>query len=131
VNKDQWRDVTAYIDSNYRNGDSLIFTADWSIVPFNFYSKNNHIIKKKIGSGGLNAGIVSREFAKGEEDNTTVYVDDVNTLCASCKKDDRVWLVEVYGNADILNSFIESFELVDFKKYYGYYGIRLYLFRKS
>ena len=52
INKEQWRDVAYYINTDANDGDLILFNAGYTQLPFNYYSKRTDLIKKpfpKIG----------------------------------------------------------------------------------
>lgn len=119
INKEQWRDIAQYIDTNFHTGDVLIIEAPHYVTPFNYYSKNV-LIRKQYE-------------LKDSEGNTFVDDGNVDRLWKSLEHCNRVWLI--IGHSGVSNSRIrkghkldmltELFVLSSLKEYYD---VKLFLY---
>lgn len=76
INKEQWREVANYIDTYAHNEDMVLFNAFYCMQPFNYYSRNDLIVKKRFPEKGKNV----------DEEN-------INKLWETVKHYDRVWVI--------------------------------------
>ncbi|MGO8944022.1 MAG: glycosyltransferase family 39 protein [Syntrophobacteraceae bacterium] len=129
--KEQWRDVAKFVDTHFRIGDLLIFR-DWGcVLPFDYYSRNDLIIKKGIDSLGHKDffEIIRKEYeAKGSKSDIFLDEGNVDTLCKCVGQYDRIWLVLSHGagrKEQIVETLTKCFDLSAQKEYKH---IELYLF---
>jgi uncharacterized membrane protein len=114
INKEQWRDVAKYVDTNFHKGDLIIIEAPYCAIPFNYYSSS---------------AIIRNEYDSQASDKDV----DVDSLGKSVAHYDRVWLVLSHfefvhggsGREQIEETLTKMFDLSAQKEYYG---IKLYLF---
>ncbi len=108
--KEQWRDVARDIDMDARAGDLLLFNATGGLMPFNYYSRNDTLVKKGI---------------------STVDESNIDALWQSVEHADRVWLIVSHpskNHAFISSKLFDSLAL-SFRK--EYYDIDIYLFSRA
>lgn len=113
INKEQWRDVANYIDTDAKNGDLLLFNATYCQKPFNYYSKRTDLIKKPFPEKGKQ---VDEENIKELEPTVEGYR--------------RVWVILSHSGDKkglITKKLIEAYNLSYQKKYRG---IKLYFFER-
>ena len=77
INKERWRDLVYYIDTNAKTGDVIIFTNSYSILTFNYYSKRHDYVKKSFI----------------DMKNKSEY-DIVTELNSMIKGHNRIWVVD-------------------------------------
>jgi mannosyltransferase len=111
INKEQWRDVANYIDTNANNGDFLLFSSGIQDIIFNYYSKRTDLIKKGF-------------YAQVDEEN-------IKELAPTVKGYRRVWIILSHSRDEkelITKKLIETYNLSYQNKYKG---IKLYLFERK
>ena len=110
INKEQWRDVSYYIDTEAKNGELVLFWQPISRAAFNYYSKRNDLIKKAI-----------RPELKNKK-----------SIKSAVEGYKRVWVisrpVEEKGDEVIRKKLIETYTLSYQRKHIG---LKLYLFERS
>jgi hypothetical protein len=114
INKEQWREAAAYIDTNAHNEDMVLFNATNCMQPFNYYSRNGLIVKKGFPENGR----------KVDEEN-------INKLLETVEHHDRIWIVLSHSgdkNELITKTLVKSYNLSLHRKYKD---IKLYLFDKG
>jgi hypothetical protein len=114
INKEQWRDVANYIDTDAQNGDLLLFNASSTQMPFNYYSKRTDLIKKPFPKIGRQV----------DEEN-------IKELEFTVKGHRRVWVILSHSKDKkelITKKLIEAYSSSYQKKYRG---IKLYLFERK
>lgn len=116
INKQQWREVANYIDSNAKHGDLLLFNGFFTQTPFDYYSKRTDLNK--------------RGFPKGWKD---AHVDEENIkeLGPTVEGNNRVWVILCYSGDSqglIKKTLGESYNLSYDNKYFE---IEVYLFEKK
>lgn len=79
-NKEAWRDVAAYVDESADAGDLLLFSASYTVNPFDYYSTRPELAR--------------RGFPPGDDPVDETSVAGLDSLTAGF---DRVWLIEAYG----------------------------------
>ncbi len=110
VNKEQWREVANYVESNAKPGDIVLFNAGFTQVPFDYYSEER-------------TGLIKKSFPEGFEVNE----ENIKELDPVVEDHNRVWLIFSHRNdrAELINEALgESYNLSDHKKYVG---INVYL----
>ena len=114
VNKEQWRDVANYIDSNAQKDDLILFNPSYCIYDgFNYYSKRVDLTKKQFPE-------------------KTDYVDreNIGELEPLVRGYNRVWVILSHSKDKkglIKTTLIKTYNLSYNKKYKG---IRVYMFKK-
>lgn len=115
INKEQWKDVANYIDTNAKNEDLLLFNSvSCKDLVFDYYSKRTDLIKKGFPA-------------------KTRYVNEENIkeLGPTVEGYNRAWLILSHSRDKkglITKTFIESYNLSYHKQYKG---IEVYLFEKK
>jgi mannosyltransferase len=113
INKEQWREVTNYIDTYAHNEDMLLFNASYCMQPFNYYSRSGLLVKKGF-----------------PEEDGNVDEKNINELLETVEHYDRVWVILAHSGDKkelITKTLIKSFNLSYYKEYEG---IKLYLFER-
>jgi len=119
INKEPWRDISQYIDTNFHTGDVLIIEAPHYITPFNYYSKNV---------------LIRKEYElKDSEGNIVVNDENVDRLWKSLEHCNRVWLI--IGHSGVSNSRIRKGQKLDMltevfvlSSVKEYYDVKLFLY---
>ncbi|MFX0202078.1 MAG: glycosyltransferase family 39 protein [Candidatus Hodarchaeota archaeon] len=130
VNKEQWRDVANYIDTNAEHGDLLLFNAGFCQEnAFDYYSERTDLIKKPFPEKTRDVFYFS-----------TVDEEDVKELMPTVDGYNRVWVILSHSrdhNGLIEKTLRESYNLSYHKKYVvsteiyqKYVGVEVYLFEK-
>ncbi|HSE83877.1 MAG TPA: glycosyltransferase family 39 protein [Thermodesulfobacteriota bacterium] len=123
TNKEQWRGVADYVDTNALAGDLVLFNADFCQFSFDYYSARTDLIKKPL------------PYNEVDEEN-------IKNLRPVVRGHDRVWVILAYTGNDnkervkqTLNEFHrQSYhgEFVSYSYATGDYAyIDLYLFQKK
>ena len=123
TNKEQWRSVADYVDTNALPGDLILFNADFCQFSFDYYSARTDLVKKPL------------PYSEVDKDN-------IMNLGPMVRGHDRVWVVMAYTSEDnkqrIKTTLNESYK----QSYYGgfvsyayatgdYAYLDLYLFKKK
>jgi len=114
INKEQWRDVANYIDTNANNRDLLLFNADIQDITFNYYSKRTDLIKKPFPEKGIQV----------DEEN----IKELETTVEGYK---RVWVILSHSKDEkglITKKLGEAYNLSYQEKYVG---IKIYFFERK
>lgn len=123
VNKEQWRNVANYIDTNAQPGDLLLFSPGYcQTMIFDYYSKRTDLIKKPFIQGTF-MDVVGR---KVRDDELT------KELKLNVEGYNRVWVVVWQGfdcKGLIKKTLSESYNLLYDKKYVG--PVTVHLFEKK
>lgn len=124
INKEQWREVTSFVDINAKPKDLVLFNAGWIQIAFDYYSKRTNIIKKP--------------FPK-----ETMFVNkkNIKELEPVIKGYNRIWLILNRSgdyNKLIKKTLCESYNLLYHRNYTSLYdfngkygGIEIAFFRKD
>lgn len=120
VNKEQWRNVANYIDTNAQPGDLLLFSPGYCQKNvFDYYSKRTDLIKKPFIQGTF-MDVVGRK----------VSVDELTKeLKLNVEGYNRVWVVVWQGfdrKGLIKKTLSESYNLLYDKKYVGPVTVQLF-----
>lgn len=115
INKQQWREVANYIDTNADPGDLLIINAGYMDHIFNYYSKRTDLILKPF------------------PDNKSRYVDEVNInqLEIDVEEYMRVWLMLSHSTDEkgiIAKKLTEAYNLSYQREFLG---IRIALYERK
>ena len=113
INKQQWRDVANYIDTNANKLDMLLFHEGAMNIAFNYYSKRSDLIKRRFPEKG---GKVDEETIKELEPTVEGYR--------------RVWIILSHSKDEkelITKKLTEAYRLSYQKKYVG---IKLLFFER-
>jgi hypothetical protein len=105
VNKERWREMVDYIDTNAGEGDLVLFNANYGQIPFDYYSKRTDLVKKPF-----------------PEETNIVNEDSVKKLDSSVKDYNRVWLVLAHSYDSqglIKKSLDQSHNLLSSREYIG------------
>lgn len=111
INKEQWRDVANYIDTNANNGDLLLFNSGIQDIIFNYYSKRTDLIKKPFPEKGIQV----------DEEN-------IKELELTVEGYKGVWVILSHSGDEkglIIKKLIEAYNLSYQEKYVG---IKIYFF---
>ena len=114
INKEQWRDVASYIDTNSDNGDMLLFSAGIQDIIYNYYSKKTNLIQKSFPGK-----------------NQSVDEKNIEALTSSVEGYKRVWVILSHSKDEkglITQKINESYNLTYHKEYVG---IKIYLYEKK
>ena len=114
INKEEWREVAKYVDAYGRGGDLLLFNASYCMLPFNYYSGSDLLVKKGF-----------------PEKNKNVDEENINKLSEAVRGYDRVWVILSHSGDKkelITKKLMKSFRLSHRK---DYQDIKLYLFEKG
>lgn len=113
VDKEQWREVAEYIDTNAHNEDMVLFNASYCMKPFNYYSRSNRIVKKGF-----------------PEKDRNVDEANINKLLETIENHDRIWVILAHSGDRkelIVKTLLMFYDLSYYKEYKN---IKLYLFRQ-
>lgn len=105
IDKEQWRDVANYVDTNAKNDDLLLFNASYCQTVFDYYSKRTDLLKKPFPMGGRN---VDEEVIK--------------ELAPTVEGHKRVWVILAHSgdnNELIAKKLIETYNLSNQREYVG------------
>ncbi|HWP93852.1 MAG TPA: glycosyltransferase family 39 protein [Thermodesulfobacteriota bacterium] len=105
VNKERWREMVDYIDTNASEGDLVLFNANYAQIPFDYYSKRTDLVKKPF-----------------PEETNIVDEDSVKKLDSSVKDYNRVWVVLAHSYDSqglIKKSLDQSHNLLSSREYIG------------
>jgi len=105
IDKEQWREVANYIDTNANNDDLLLFNASYCQQVFDYYSKEIYLTKKPFPRGGRN---VDKKIIK--------------ELAPTVEGHKRVWVILAHSgdnNKLIANKLIENYNLSFHREYVG------------
>lgn len=114
IDKEQWRDVANYIETNAKNGDLLLFNAGIQNFIFNYYSKRTDLIKKPF----------PEKYEQVDEKNITELRPTVEGY-------KRVWLILSHSTDKkglIIKKLIEAYNLTYQEKYVD---IKIYVFERK
>jgi hypothetical protein len=114
IDKEQWRDVANYVDTNAKNDDLLLFNASYCQPVFDYYSKKTDLFKKPFPMGGRN---VDEEVIK--------------ELAPTVKGHKRVWVILAHSGDKkelITKKLIETYNLSYQREYVG---IKMALFERK
>ena len=115
INKEQWRDVANYIDTNAGNEDLLLFNAKYcQKYVFDYYSKRTDFVKKGFPKKGNN-----------------VDKENIVELAPILGGYNRVWIILSHSDANselIIETISKSYILAYYNKFKG---IKLYFFEKK
>jgi hypothetical protein len=114
VNKEQWRDVANYIDTNAKHGDLILFNAYYCQKPFDYYSKRTDLTKKPF-----------------PEKTRDVNEENIKKLEPTLEGYNRVWLILAESGDSkglIKKTLSESYNLSYGNKYVQ---VEVYLFEKK
>jgi len=114
VQKEEWREAAAYLDSNARSGDLALIHARFTEKAFNYYSRRADLIKKGFPS-------------------KTNLVDEktIGELASTTKGYPRVWLILSHSrdrHGLIAKTLSKTYGLSDYEKFKG---IELHLFKEK
>jgi len=113
INKEQWRDVAYYINTDANDGDLILFNAGYTQLPFNYYSKRTDLIKKPFPKIGKQ-----------------VNEENIKELEPTVEGHRRVWVILSHSRDEkelISKKLIEAYSFWFQKEYTG---IKLYFFEK-
>ena len=125
INKERWKEVTEYVESNAHSGDLLIFHAGFGLdKAFNFYAKRDDLDKTPFPEIGLD-----------------INKDAIYELKALLKDKERVWLILSHGRDEdnlIIKNLKIDYDLIYHREYvskginshYPYVGIELFQFQR-
>ncbi len=105
VDKEQWRDVANYVDTNAKNDDLLLFNASYCQQVFDYYSKKTGLIKKRFPKAGR-------------------YVDKevIKELAPTVEGHKRVWIILAHSGDKkglIAKKLVETYNSSYQRKYVG------------
>lgn len=123
TNKEQWRDVANYVDTNAKPGDLILFNADFCQYSFDYHSETTDLVKKPL------------LYSEVDEEN-------IKNLTPTVRNYDRVWAVLAYTSDDNKERIKEALNEFHQQSYYGkfvsyayatgdYAQLELYLFKKK
>jgi uncharacterized membrane protein len=123
VNKERWREVVSYIDTNAKQGDLLLFNAGYTQEPFDYYSKRTDLIKRPF-----------------PENTTYVDEDNIKKLGSTVRGYNRVWVILAHsGDSNDLikkklsesynSSFHKEYVSMTYDKYHN--SLQVNLFEKD
>jgi len=105
IDKEQWREVANYIDTNAKNDDLLLFNASYCQQVFDYYSKETELTRKPFPMGSRN---VDKEVIK--------------ELAPTVEGHKRVWVILAHSgdkNKLIAKKLIETYDLSFHREYVG------------
>ncbi len=114
--KEPWREVTHYIESNAEDGDILLFNSGIQGLTFNYYSNRADLVKKRFPE--------QKQFVINEE--------SIKDLLPTIKGYKRVWLVISHSIDDqglIAKKLADTCNLSYFRKYHN--DLKVYLFESK
>jgi hypothetical protein len=80
TNKERWREVVAYVETNAEHGDLILFNAGYSQLPFDYYSRRTDLIK--------------RPFPENTRD---VDKENIKELASIIESYNRVWVIQSHS----------------------------------
>jgi mannosyltransferase len=125
TNKERWRELVTYVETNAEHGDLLLFNAGYSQVPFDYYSRRTDLIKRPF-----------------PEDTITVDKENIKELANTIEGHNRVWVIQSHsGDSEgLINKTLgKSYNLSYYQEYVSipyasdkkYTSIEVYLFQKK
>ncbi len=124
INKERWREVVNYIETNSKYGDLLLFNGSASRNVFDYYSKRIDLIKN----------VFSDQYIDVNKEN-------INYLSTIAEYHDRFWIIlayQTYNKGLDTKTLSKSYNLLHHKKYVSnnhatgkYASIEVYLFEKK
>lgn len=112
INNEQWRETVNYIDRNAKSKDLILTQAKICQDVVEYYSKRTDL-NKKI-------------FVKIEKYN--LNENDIKELELNIKGFNRIWLILSYTYDNVEKILKKTYKLLNYK---NYFGIKLYLFKKT
>jgi mannosyltransferase len=111
VGKEQWREVANYVDNHANIEDIILFNASFVQIPFNYYSHNDTLSKKRFPERGRH-----------------INSENIDELWPVVQPYKRVWVILSHSGDNtelLLTSLTKDFHL---SRQENYKGIKLYLF---
>lgn len=123
-NKNEWREVTHYIDQNAKAGDVILFHAGYfQKNVFDYYSKRKDLVKIAVPAVTIKVPITMEDKVIGVTNN------DIKDMQRSIKGRDRVWIVLCHSQ-DRKNLIIKTLKKLSYNErlHKRYLGIEIYLY---